>query len=440
MLAAPVLLIAAAFWPGHMSNDTLAQIGEVQTGRYTNQLSPVLAILWHPLYRLGFGPGWVLTAQVACFVAGTYLVARATLGRVAATAAAVAVPLLPMVFGMLGYLSRDTWFTVLLVLTFGLLTRAIQLRGRARWALAVAALVAGWLTLAARQNAAPAVLPACAVLAGLGLGARGLLRSSWGPLRRAAAATAAGLVLTVALLGTQSALTSAAGVTDVNPEQYLYAYDLAALSVDERRNLFPADVMPQRGLQVVQSHYNVDSNVPLFWTPDAPVRTPLSPPAFASLRGAWRDAVAHHPAEYAGNRLELYLRQLTFGHPAVFVYHPQIDANSFGFRVRFARLNQAARDYMAAFTNPANDGDVLFTVWAYLLAALVLAALLLRRGIAAPARVAGLLALGGILYQSGLLLGPMGLQYRFEFPAVATTLVVAAAALGLLARRRAATP
>ena len=61
------------------------------------------------------------------------------------------------------------------------------------------------------------------------------------------AATVAGIALTIVMMGTQWVGNALLNVHDVNPEQYLLIYDLAALSERERENLFPPEAMRRRG-------------------------------------------------------------------------------------------------------------------------------------------------------------------------------------------------
>lgn len=444
ILLAPLALVALSFWPGHMSADTLTQVEQARTGSYTNQHAPLLIALWHPFFERGAGPGWVLTAQLLTFSLGCFLVLRAVFRPLGAALVTAALCLFPPVFGMLGYVGRDTWFTALLVLTFGLTVRAAQRRGRRRIAFAAVAVAAAWLTLAARQNAAAAVVVALAMLAGVLLGAWADRRPAFPALvashrRRIVVAAAIGVVATVALMGTQVLAQRALQVADVNPEQYLYIYDLAALSEDDRENQFPAAIMPERGMAPVDRYWNVDSVNGYLFTADAPIATPLPDRLVGRLRDAWLDAIRENPLDYLDERGTLMLRQLALTRRAMWTYHPQIDPNPWGYAVKFPELNRRAKEYVQHFADAALDGGILYRVWFYALLALAGAVVLMRRSRGATVACAGALGLGAITYQAGLFFGAMGTQYRFQLPLVVAGLLCAAMLLRLAAARLRAT-
>jgi hypothetical protein len=150
--------------------------------------------------------------------------------------------------------------------------------------------------------------------------------------------------------------------------------------------------------------------------------------------------VEHRPLDYLDERLDLFVRNLAINRTAVWVYHPGIDPNSFGYKIRFAGLNAEARHYVESFADDGLNGGVLYTVWVYLLVAAIGGILLLRRT-ATPALIAaGALGVAAVTYQSGLFLGAMGTQYRFEFPVVVIALLVTAIVVAGVRGRRAATP
>jgi len=430
LMLVPLVLICLPFWPGHMSADTLAQIGQVRDlDLLNNHHAPLLMAVWKPFFELGMGPGWVLTGQVAAFLAGCYLVLRSTFGRLVSSLLASAFALWPAVYGMLGYLSRDTWFAALLVLTFGAVVRATQRGDRERTVWIVVAVVAAWLTLAARQNAAPAIVLGLAVLVALSF-----------RRRRMVVGLVGGALATVVLMATQMMLSQILTVRDVAPEQVTYVYDLGALSVRDRENHFPPAVVRDRSAEAVTARWNPDSVVGLMWTSDAPIQpTPLSGAKLDALGEAWREEVADEPLEYLDVRWDLLMRNLGIAAPTQWVYHPGIDANDWGYQPTFASANATAKDYVEAFAINGErlDGGILHRTWIYLLLATVGGGLLLWRGRRTMALVAvGVLALTALAHQVGLLLGTPQNGYRLEFNVTVVALLAAAVAIGALARRR----
>ena len=423
VLLVPVLLVGVGFWPGHLSADSLAQIDFAKSGDLTNQHAPLLVALWRPFLSLGAGPGWVLTGQLLVFVASCHLILRAALAPLPAAIATAAIALFPPVFGMLGYVGRDTWFAVLLLATFAATVRATQAAPPARRWWIAGALVFAWLTLASRQNAAAAVVLALIVIAALVLDGRATGR------RRLVVATAAGVGVTLALMATQVGAQAALGVRDVNPEQYLYVYDLAALSEQDRENHFPPVAMPQRGMGPVDRFWHVDTMNGYVFGAAPPVPAPMSDAQLSATRDAWLDELTGDPLGYLEMRTELFLRQISITREAMWVYHPGIDPNPYGYVVRFPGANDAATSYVEAFADAELDGGPLYTIWVYLVLAAVCAAVLLRGSRPLPVLAVGALGLSILTYQAGLYVAAMGTQYRFEFPAVVIGLLAAVIAI-----------
>lgn len=434
ILVIPVAVVLLCFWPGHMNADTITSIGDVATHHLGDRHAPLLEALWIPFWDLGFGPGWVLGAQVAAFVAGAYFILRTALSPVAAAVVAAVVAFSPPVFGLLGLIGRDSWFIGLLLLTFGLTCVAARTRGgRRRWLL-LGALIAGWLALASRQNAAPAVVAAMIALVVVARSARG--RDAW-TVKATWTTIGLGVLLTLVLGATQFAATAALDVRADHPTQYVYEYDLASISRQERQNLFPADVMPQRGIATIDRYWYPDNSLRYVTGPGHPVNPFLSDAQTHSLSRAWWTAVREHLGDYVQTRWDLFMRQIAVTRAAKQIYHPGIDRNPFGFAIRFHGPNQVARSYVESFATPTYDGDLLFRVWCYLVMSAGVTWYFLRPASLTSIRVClGALAGSALLYQTGLALGATGVQYRFEYPAVVATIITAIVAIAFAVRDR----
>ena len=444
LLALPVVVVFICFAPGHMGIDSFSQIGEVDKGAFTNRHATLLLALWYPLFHIGLGPAFVLAVQVAVFALGSYLVLRSAFGRLAAAAIVLAVCLWPPVFGMLGSVGRDTWFAALMIATYGLLARGAERDwpGRGRWL--VLAGVALWLAIASRQNAFVAMIPAAVALAAMALGRLRETRDrGWGGSRPRLAALVAGVGLAGAMLVTQLAGAFAVRAEDVDPEQYLYIYDLAALSERDDVNRFPADVVPG-DVEPISRGFYPDSMVDLVYFQPPVVPAPLDDARMRSLRDAWLDRIEADPGGYLAVRADLFGRQLALTRSARYVYIPELAPNDYGYEIWLGGPHDVALDYLDLFTEPHSetiffasiDGDVLYTVWIYLLGAAAAAACLLRRGLAPELLVVGALALAALFLQIGLFFLAMGTEYRFEFPAVAASILAAAVAIRVAVRSR----
>jgi hypothetical protein len=424
LMALTVALFALAFWPGHMNNDSLSMIGQA-SGEYplNDHHSPLMVWVWELLWPLGLRPGVILVLQLAAFMAGAYLVARAAFGRLGAALVAVGASLWPAVFGNLGVIGRDAWFLAFLLLTFGfcvLAVRSPERRAVALWC----ALGFGLLTLFARQNAGAAIVVAAVIGLALVLSDRVAPRP-WA-IRAAALGTAA--VGAVALaIGLQLGATKLVGADPAHPEQYVYLYDLAGLSVRDGVSHFPPDVYPSGDVPTLARTSSVDTIIPLSFGEQPPIGMPRPPDQVAEMREAWLDEVTGDPIEYLDWRWDAYMEQIGVRSPGIFVYHPVIDPNPFGYEIALPELNDVATGYQELFADDFLNGGTFHLGWFYLLLALCSAIVLLS--IAGAARIVGALALACLTYQVGLFFGTMGTQWRFEFPIAAIAVICAAVAV-----------
>lgn len=429
VLALVVVLVALPFWPGRMDTDTLNEVASAKLGVYTDQYSPILEALWHPFINAGFGPGWILTGQVLVFVVATFSLLRLTLRPLGAAVATALISITPMVFGGLGLVGRDQWFLALLVACFAAVARTFVTKGTARRLWFAAAVVLAWLTLATRQNAGAAVFLALALLAGM------LLVHRWPTViqrRRALAGYSLilGIVVTLAMIGSQLLAYRALSVRAVRPASTLFIYDLAALSRHDGRNYFPPSVLADRSLTTIGMRSNTDTSAPMVG-PGTPIAWPVDASRYSALVSAWKHRIIAEPLQYLRERFAMMGEQIALTNDSIWVYHPFIDGstgttpNQLGYKTSVPWADNIANGYMRTFTDAANNGDFLFAVWAYLLFCAVVSGWLLR-GRTWKRVLTGALALSTLTYQvSFLFLGQVSM-YRYERPCVAIALLIAA--------------
>ena len=265
LLAALILLVVVTVaclfvWPGRMNNDTYYEIGEAMSGHVTDFGAPILLGLWHVVWGLRVGPGWILVAQFLFFVTGSYLILRTVYKPLAAAVCTGVVTLLPQVYGILTLVGRDAWYTSLLMfsvgcLAFGYAAPPQPRSQRVRRVCMLASIVTAFLALCARQNAITGVV----VVAGLWIALASMSR--WQrPARSLKARTgrlvclmAGSVAIVVGMYGIERALYVPFGVTSAHFEQFLYDYDLAGMSTREHRDLFPKSVVPPSRLAGVDA-------------------------------------------------------------------------------------------------------------------------------------------------------------------------------------------
>ncbi|MBD3760719.1 hypothetical protein [Rhizorhabdus sp.] len=158
LCAAFALLQLWAFHWGVITPDSVVQYGQALSGRYDDWHPPVTAWLWRQLHHLGPGGAPFLLLDILLYWAAIGLIADGLRARHGWPAAAlpILIALLPVAFGQIGAILKDTLMACLLLLAASLLARRSW--GGPGW-LALAALPLILIAAATRFNALFAALP-----------------------------------------------------------------------------------------------------------------------------------------------------------------------------------------------------------------------------------------------------------------------------------------
>lgn len=439
-MAAVTAFIALSYWPGRINADSVHEISQSRAGRYTDQYAPILQAVWHLFIFHGLTPAVVLTGQVFILIFAMFLVLRLALGWVGATVFACLIALYPPVLGTVGLVGRDTWFAASTMLAFGLVAAAVRRSGRPRIVCLVLALVATWLSLASRQNAAAATVVVTIVgIALLRYAGRGPADSRGQWWRRAGASTALAVAVTLLCMGSQWVVKQALPVTANHPQAQLEIYDLAALSRADNRNYLPMEVLADRSMRTIRRLTSVDDIVSLI-LPGGPVKYPFDEREVSALSTAWRKRIEAEPFAYLRERTQLFLRQIGVTAPPQYSSQNDVKANTWGYRTTFPALNRFTNGYVTTFESDEHqEGGVLYRVWLYLVAAVAISVAMVRRR-SWPAGVLAALALAPLTYEIGLYFGLMGSGYRYQYPGVAMMSVALVGGISLLVRQRRPAP
>lgn len=221
-------VIVVAFYPGIMSNDSLASLQQARSLQFTSWHPPIMALIWGVLDRIVAGPVLMLVAQ-ACL----YAIACARLCAVAFPRLMqrfspwLLVPvfaLFPPVMALNGMIWKDVWMSALLMLALASLIRlATGPRERRRRSFAMLLLFC-LLATAFRHNA-------LAATAGLLAGGCYYLAPAWHTGIRLLASCVAGVVLALLL----SLLVSAATRVIAEPAHVttpILLHDIAGIIVE----------------------------------------------------------------------------------------------------------------------------------------------------------------------------------------------------------------
>jgi hypothetical protein len=426
ILAVAVVVVAFPFWPGRMNTDTLNEIGAAKTGIYTNQYTPILEWLWHPFYKHGIGPGWVLTGQLVTFVVGAYVLLRRAFRPLGAALAVLIITITPQVYGELGLVGRDAWFLSFLVACFACTSKAFDAKGRRRIGWAVGAIAFAWLAQAARQNAVTSIFVPLAMIAGLFVVGRAR------PRRRPVLvwqATAIGIVAAVVIYGSQSVIDRAIGTHNSRSIGQLYLYDLANMSRINHHDYIPKSIDPTGSVQWLDSYTDIESSLALITGANPPIKYPFTAKAESTIEHRWKHEIIDHPFTYLRERLHEMQYTLGLGVDQIWIYHPYVQANPFGYTSTFQWADNLANDWMQLFTNSLNNGGIIFEPWIFLSICCIPIGLELRRHSTQRLILAGI-GLSALTYQIGLFLAQLGPNYRYEFPCVAMTEIIIAVAVG----------
>jgi hypothetical protein len=428
-LAIPSILVAMVYWPGALDADTVGEMRDAATGRFTDWHTPILEGLWRIPWMLGIrGPGWTVPVSIFTLLIGVYLIARVRYSRVAAVAIAVVVLLFPPVLTWAIHVGVDAWFTASFICAFGFTIRAHRTTGGDRIFSALAAVWFGFVAAAARHNAFPAVL---ILFVALGL----VLVPPTARRRRTLAATF-GVLATVATFGLQSGVQSAIGTSSAHPVQTSLIYDLAQLSLQEHRVLVPPAIDPGQSLQAIRQDLSVPAVDALVFPANAPIPVPIRNRDYPKLQHAWVSAVTRYPGDYLYERLRLAGWILSIGHPAQLIYNTNRlgvlydrDGTAYPgpYSPKFPTASRYGYDYLTALARSPNSyqGDVLYDGWIYALILLIAIAVLSRRRRTFEERIVAGLAGAILLYEVVTVFAGAGSLYRYTYPMVVTAVAVA---------------
>jgi len=424
--------ITYAFWPGHMSSDTLSQIDAVRSGKINDWHAGLLIVLWRPFWLLGVGVTPVYFLSVCTFVLGFASIIRLLVPRAVACLYASVLVLTPQVLGYLGYFGRDQWFVSLLMGAGGALALASRRAGWCKILWLLVALAGISLLMGARQNGIPfalaLMLPWVELASPHGIVRRLLawLRCDGRRWRTRVVHVSLAVGLTGGLVVVNSSITRAAGVGRSHPEQATFIYDLATMSTRRDEILLDAALFPAQDLALLQAQYNPYSVDPLLFGTSALIPFPVQPADFSALRSAWLRAIRADPVDYLQGRWHIWTRQIGWSGHTWWFFHPYVDPNPWGYEIEHRTADRYVQHYLRWFdSGPWLDGGDLLRPWPYLLMAAL--GLLFLRSSRPQRRFVGWLCVGAIGYEVTVFVGAMGVQYRYSLPVVITGLLVVVA-------------
>jgi hypothetical protein len=393
--------------PGFMSPDSVAQLQQARSLAFTDDHPPLMALLWALPDAIVSGPFGMLLllnavywgALVACFL-------RFPLPPALRVVCLAVTAFLPPLYVNLGVIWKDILMQGALV---ALLASCLAFEQTRRTRALVGALFWSAIAIGSRHNASAAVWP----LLAFGVAAHPRL-VSLSRLRRAAAALAASLVLTVCI---HQALV--VGFRPFAQQTHFWQttalFDLAGMSLQENEVLFDRDAGALReGATLADIARDFDPRDhwssyrcrkrgcrPLLALVDDPEKR-------ARLARNWLSAVREHPLGYLRHRATVYRHVIGLEAQPVITF-PIIVRNPWGYALEPSRSRDVAVDFINSLLSTP-----LFSPWVYLLiccAALALGGVVVACGGSALTLA---LAASGLLYHATFFLLAGSPDYRYS--------------------------
>jgi hypothetical protein len=306
-------LVVVAFYPGRMVPDTIDMCSQALTGQYTDWHSPTMAGIWG---FLGLEVDMIFLFQTFAIVFAMRSLLRPHLRPAAVAVVTLVVTFNPATLSWLAHVGKDQWFCAFILWCIAALSAAARTDdAKKRRRLTTLALVLAWFSIAARGNAAAAVLGAFLPFASILTPRR--FTALEGRARRAV--MFGWLVGVVASLAFSVAIYERI-VVDPQPryvEQATMSFDLAGMSKRTGELLLPPDVLyPGSTLEDVSARFDERKGESWFFESGSPLRYPLDTASeVAKLKSAWLRSIFEHPVAYLQVRVSYTLAQLGISQP-----------------------------------------------------------------------------------------------------------------------------
>ncbi|HVF30121.1 MAG TPA: hypothetical protein VNA22_04090 [Pyrinomonadaceae bacterium] len=427
-------LTVAAFYPGMMSPDSIASLGEGRSGMITEQNSAVMSFVWGILDGVIAGPGPMLILQSAMLWGAAALLWESLFRESFALGVAAAlVPFLPHVLSQVPVIWKDVLMATSLFAAVALVFTGKKKESRLAFVLSAPFLLVG---LAARLNSLPAVLPIAVWSAVV---ASSILDMRISRLTTFAAGMVYLVVLVATALGFQSFVT---GGRSAYPFQYVQLYDLAAISISAGESRFPGYVSSADAFSMdsVRANYTPTTVGPLVYTDQ--VRAGGSPPLavtddagrISGLGETWRAEIVREPSAYLAHRAAVFGQLIGLGRSVSLQYWDLgLTRNPAEFPIEKNLANGAITKYLAAFQRPVPQ-TLFFRAIVWIVACFFLAYCALRSKISGDWDIVFVLSASSLLYIFAYFFTAPAADFRYVYwPGIATTV---AAIIGIYLVRR----
>lgn len=442
------VLTLAAFYPGYMSPDSMANWLGGRQWLFKDVNGPVMTAVWGLIDAVVPGPAGMLVLQNLVFWAAPAVYWRATWRRSLVLGLCLAsLAFMPQVWSQMSTIWKDTGQAATLFLGSALLYHSGRTGSKTSFFASFPFLLYGY---AVRLNSVAAILPLALWAGYVACGVFGRLRA-----RRDAGSRALPLALGVGiflLLSGATYVTNRAltGGRTVYPFHQVYLYDLAAISKARGENLFPAYISENRNfsLEKVFARYNIYSVNDLIWD-DSPnpgdkavlefMYDPVEPGGevgakMEELRSRWLRAAWENKGAYLYHRWRIFAQLI--GLTTKGVSNPYwvvaFDANPPEFKNTQNGLNRALMEYYRLLCR-----SPFFRGAFWMLICFGLVYLSLRRGLRDDWAVVLVHAVSGLLYAGSYFFTAPSTEFRYLLWTMIASAIALSFAIHLTLVRRA---
>lgn len=423
LLAIPLLLsgaLAALFYPGFMSYDTLHALYSARRGVTDSMWPPMVSYVWRVVDWLSPNPAAMHFSQLyLLFLSLFFCVYFFSRSLVGATVFLCLYMSVPVILGTLAVIWKDVLTAAFLMTGFGLTLAVQRIQGKLAFRLvALLALLALFVGTCCRHNAITGAVPLIFYLAWIVA-----CRECSNARPRAVKLTmllgglAIAAVFNAKVFLDNYSLPGAIPMASSSGEfiRTVRALDIAGASVCAGENLF-AETAPDLTVAQIEKlydarHINLSKGL-------------LDKVDYKKVPGidvVWRSTALRHPFCFLSNKYELtkYMTGANAGEQFILTA-PAIDVNDYGYRLTDSAWRDRAVNYMTQ-----KSSWMIFRPWfIYLLALAAFVGLLVKRA-ATPAHTA--VFLSGVFYFGGLVMFGNAADARLLFytTTVASLLIAA---------------
>lgn len=293
------IIMTILFWPGMMSPDSSHQLGQAQTGIFSNHNPIMMTWLWFWLNKIIKGPGLIFLLHTTVLWISVVLFALSV--KISRRWLFCLIPLWPTLFAYTQLIWKDVSFSYSFLLVISWLAWFSATQKKPGWgatALMMILLLYGVGTKYQAIYCVPVVgfwlvslrFPDCSKVLRLG----------------------GSLLITGALYGgyqkIEESKVQPAG--QINAWQMARLYDLAGISVRVGRPLFPVYVLdhPPFSLERLQRLYSAQNVDALIYGNEAILPTTQNPQYLNEVLHCWVKAVLTYPVAYLQHRARVWLK------------------------------------------------------------------------------------------------------------------------------------